>query len=99
MLVALVVTPVRRPTALRCGLGVLVGGLAVLAAERSARAVVTGAAEAGRDREIAGAAWDELLGGLRPDVFILAVAGLVVVVVAAAVGRLGAPGRPGHPVG
>jgi hypothetical protein len=99
LLLALVVSPVRRATAVRCGLAVLGAAAFVLAAELIARTITLSGAASGPDRDLAAAVWDELLGGLRTDALVLLAAGAAVAVVARLVGRTPPPSRPAYPLG
>jgi hypothetical protein len=98
LFLALLVSPARGPTALRCGLGVLGASLLVLAVELAARTFALSGLS-GRDHDVAAAVWDELLGGLRTDALVLMVAGLAVALVAGVAGGRGAGRRPARPVG
>ncbi len=98
LFLALLVSPARGPTALRCGLGVLGAAAFLLVAELVGR-TITLSGLSGGDRDVAAAVWDELLGGLRTDALVLAVAGLAVALVAAVAGGRGAGRRPARPVG
>lgn len=99
LLLALVVSPARRATAVRCGLAVLGVAAFVLVAELLTRTITLSRAAPGSDRDLAAAVWDELLGGLRRDALLLLAAGLVVAVVARLVGRPEPTGRPAYPLG
>lgn len=99
LLLALLVSAARAATASHCGLAVAGAGLAVAASEIVSRSVVLGAAPAGDDRDVGAAVWDELVGGLRSDGLLLALAGLVVVVAAAVARPRRAHGRPAYPLG
>lgn len=99
LLLALLVSTARSSTALRCGVAVAGAGLLVAALELLARSVVVGGAAAGVDRDVAGAVWAELVGGLRTDALLLALAGVVVAVAAAVVRPRRPRGRPAYPLG
>lgn len=86
---ALAISPERRRTARRLGLGLVAGGLAIAGIVTIGRAIAVQAASPGRGAAV-GAVWTTFLGGLRVQALILAIAGAVCV--ACARGRSPAPG-------
>ena len=85
---ALLISHERRRTGHQLGIGLLAGGLVLVALLTLGRAIVEQAAPSGRGAA-AGAAWDAFLGGLRAEALWLAAAGAICA--GAASGRL----RPG----
>jgi len=84
-LAALWLSPDRRQSARRLGIGLALGGLTIVVALAVGRAVAENAASPGRSA-VVGAAWGAFLGGLRVQALWLAAAG--VVCAAAASGRV-----------
>ena len=91
---ALAVSPARRRTARRLGLGLAASGLAIAGLVTIGRAIAVQAASPGRGAAV-GAVWTAFLGGLRAQALILAVGGAVCV--ACAGGRSARPGASLRP--
>jgi hypothetical protein len=82
---ALVVSPDRRETASRLGVGVAVAGVTLVVAYTVARAIVLSTLHDPDDRAAAGAVWSAFLGDLRTFGWVLAGAGVVLAAAAASV--------------
>ena len=86
-LAALAVSPDRRGTALRLGIGMAAAGLAVAILYAIARAVVLDRIHDPEERAAAGGVWDAFLGDLRTFSWLLAACGAIVAAAAASVIR------------
>ncbi|WP_320672587.1 hypothetical protein [Patulibacter defluvii] len=84
---ALLVSRRRTRTGAAIGLAAAVAAAIVLVAERISRGAALDRAAPGVEREVAGAAWDELVGGLRTTATVVLVVGLLLAAVLAVAGR------------